>query len=63
MRSSSGPGPRFGALTIVCTALSAQAEEGWVHRLVTHTTHPVELGVKYELRMKAAVEVASRKKT
>lgn len=62
MRSSSGPEPRFDGLTIVCTALSDQADEGLVHRLVTHTTHPVQLEVKYELRPKAAAAVPSKTK-
>lgn len=62
MHSSSGPEPRFVGLTIVCTALSDQADEGLVHRLVTHTTHPVELEVKYELQPKAAAGGSSKGK-
>ena len=53
MRRSSGPEPHFDGLTIVCTALSDNAEQGLVHKVVTHTTHALELEVKYELRLKA----------
>lgn len=61
MHSRSGPEPRFDGLTIVCTALSDHADEGLVHRLVTHTTHSAELEVKYVLRLKTDPRVGSKK--
>ncbi|MBK6410503.1 MAG: hypothetical protein IPF78_12550 [Flavobacteriales bacterium] len=62
MRSCSGTTPRFSGLTIVCTALSEQANEGLVHRVVTHTTHPVALEVRYVLRLKAGAGGSSKAK-
>lgn len=62
MRSSSGPEPRFSGLTIVCTALSDHAEQGLVHKVVTHTTHPVQVKVRYELRLKVAAGAPSERK-
>lgn len=53
MHSSTGSLPRFAGPTIVCTALTDHAHEGMVHRLVYHTTHPLELLVRYELRSAA----------
>lgn len=50
MQSRTGSTPTFRAYSIVCTALSEQPRQGMVHRLVTHTTHPLESEVHFVLR-------------
>lgn len=52
---SSGPAPRFGSYTLVCTALAKHARGGMAPRWTASTSSPWPLAFRYR-----AVPVANR---
>ncbi|MBX2982442.1 MAG: hypothetical protein KF843_07220 [Flavobacteriales bacterium] len=62
MHSSTGSTPVFRAYSLVCTALSMQPLQGMVHRLVTHTTHPLEKEVRYVFLSDPAPKISGEKR-
>lgn len=60
MQTCSSPAPAFAAYTVVCTALSGNRRSGMVHHVVSDSTGPSSLRIRY--RFLPAMPAAGRKR-